>query len=146
MPWLLTEYISIDFILRLAYLINHFLLENVITIYRVSQKKTWPLRLKNLIKSHCGAKNMVITWKYTFSYCFSGEKIKFWFSPFWGLFWRGSKKVLKKHAKKRGRYLICVSIVNFHAELLTSSKIIQNCTNFQDIFFTHYDFCHFVLF
>ena len=63
-------------------------------------EKTWPLRLKNLIKSHGGAKNMVIPWKYTFSYCFSGEKIKFWFSPFWGLFWRGSKKVPKKTCQK----------------------------------------------
>ena len=64
------------------------------------QKNTWPLRVKYHRKPQCGAKNMVIMWKYTFIYCFSREKHKFGFSPFLGLFWGGWKKHCKKTWQK----------------------------------------------
>ena len=59
-------------------------------------EKTLPLWQKNHRKSLCGAKNMVITWKYTFIYCFSGQKNKNIIFAILGSLLGRFKKVLQK--------------------------------------------------
>ena len=78
-------------------------------IYRVSQKKLYPSDKKNHRKSLCGAKNMVITWKYTFIYCFSGQKNKNIIFAILGSLLGRFKKVLQNSiAKIEGGNLLSI--------------------------------------
>ena len=72
-------------------------------------EKTWPLWQKNHRKSLCGVKNMVITWKYTFIYCFSGEKNKNIIFAILGSLLGRFKKVLQNSiAKIEGGNLLSI--------------------------------------